>query len=411
MTKLDEKRAELEAKQAALHGIFEEMGEDLDASKVTSIKGDSRVVAAEIRRLNDELSAIGAEVEELQAVAKAGDNVKKIGEFLHAPASAMVHPSGGAGKADVPVKSLGELFVESPEIKAYKGGGQSEVAQLDIELKTLFQTGAGWAPETTRTGRVVEYATRPVQVLDIIPQGTTGQAAVVYMEETTFTNTAAEVAEGITSADSVLALTERSSTVRKIASWIPVTDEQLEDVAQVQGYINNRLTFMLRQRLDGQVLIGDGVAPNLMGLCNIVGVQSQALGADPVPDAVYKAMTLVRVTGRAQPGAVVMHPNDWQGVRLLRTADGIYIWGSPSEAGPERIWGLPVVQSDGITENTGLVGDFANCCELAARRGIEIQVSNSHDTYFILGKQAIRADVRVAFPIYRPTAFCKVTGI
>jgi len=410
MTKLDEKRAELEAKQAALHAIFEEMGEDLDASKVTSIKGDSRAIAAEIKRLNDELSAIGAEVEELQAVAKAGDNVKRIGEYLNAPASAMVHPSAGAGKADVPFKSLGELCVESPALKDYKGG-EGPKAELDVELKTLFQTTAGWLPETTRTGRMVEYATRPIQVLDIIPQGATSQAAVVYMEETTFTNAAAEVAEGITSADSALALTERSSNVRKIATWLPVTDEQLEDVPQVQGYINNRLTFMLRQRLDSQVLVGNGAAPNLMGLCNVVGVQSQALGADPVPDAIYKAMVLVRVTGRALPNAVVLHPNDWQGVRLLRTADGIYIWGSPADAGPARIWGLPVVETDAITENTGLVGDFANHCELAARRGVEIQVTNAHSDYFILGKQAIRADLRVAFPIYRPTAFCKITGI
>ena len=411
MTKLDEKRAELEAKQKALHDIFEEMGEDLDASKVTLIKGDSRAIAAEIKKLNDELSAIGQEVDDLQAVAKAGDNIKKIGDYLNAPASAMVHPSAGAGKADVPFKSLGELCVESLALKDYKGGGVGPVAELDVELKTLFQTTAGWLPETTRTGRMVEYATRPIQVLDIIPQGTTSQAAVVYMEETTFTNAAAEVAEGITSADSALATTEQSSAVRKIATWLPVTDEQLEDVPQVQGYINNRLTFMLRQRLDSQVLVGNGAAPNLMGLCNVVGVQSQALGADPVPDAIYKAMVLVRVTGRALPNAVVLHPNDWQGVRLLRTADGIYIWGSPADAGPARIWGLPVVETDAITENTGLVGDFANHCELAARRGVEIQVTNAHNDYFILGKQAIRADLRVAFPIYRPTAFCKITGI
>ena len=128
-------------------------------------------------------------------------------------------------------------------------------------------------------------------------------------------------------------------------------------------------------------------------------------------DAVYKAMTAIRVTGGAEPNAVVMHPNDWQGVRLLRTADGVYIWGSPSEAGIERIWGLPVIQTAQETENTALVGSFAQYCELVMKGGVDFQITNSHSTYFISGKQAIRADFRCAFPIYRPTAFCKVTGI
>jgi HK97 family phage major capsid protein len=110
------------------------------------------------------------------------------------------------------------------------------------------------------------------------------------------------------------------------------------------------------------------------------------------------------------PNAVVMHPMDWQDVRLLRTADGIYIWGSPSEAGPARIWGLPVAQSDGLTQNTGLVLD-TSFTELATRRGIDVQVSNSHADYFINGKQAVRADMRVALVVYRPTAICTVTGI
>ena len=45
------------------------------------------------------------------------------------------------------------------------------------------------------------------------------------------------------------------------------------------------------------------------------------------------------------------------------------------------------------------------------RSGIEVKVSDSHDDYFVKGKQAIRADLRAALCVYRDAAFCEVTGI
>ena len=164
--------------------------------------------------------------------------------------------------------------------------------------------------------------------------------------------------------------------------------------------------------MDSEVLVGDGVAPNLIGILDNgnTTLQTQAKGSEPGPEAVYKAMVKVRVTGRAFPNAFVVHPNDWRDVRLLRTADGIYIWGAPSEAGPELIWGIRVVQSDALTEGTGLVGDFANFCALYERRGVEIQVGYV-STQFIEGERTIRAGLRVAFPIYRGSAYCSVTSI
>lgn len=402
---LKEAEDHLAAKQKELADIFTEAGEDMNMDNIKSIDGDSQAKVDHIRKLNEELDDLGQKRDGLQVVAKAADRAKNNPDQRESGAGQDLK---GGRPADR--KSVGELFTESMAYKN-KQGSMGPEAHLDVDLKTLFETGAGWAPETTRTGVVIPDAQRPIQVTDLIPQTTTGQAAVVYMEETTFTNNAAEIAEGGAYGESALALTEKSSSVRKIGTFLPVTDEQLEDEQQARGYINNRLPFMVRQRLDSQILVGNGTAPNLEGFLNTTGIQTQAKGTDPVPDAIYKGMTKVRVTGRAMPGAVIFHPNDWQGVRLLRTSDGIYIWGSPSDAGPARIWGLPVAESDAITENTALVGDYSNFSELAVRRGMDVQVSNSHSDYFVKGKQAVRADMRVALVVYRPTAYCTVTGL
>ena len=403
---LNEAEGRLKAKQDELGAIFAEAGPDLDLSKVKGISGanDTKSVAEHIRNLNTEVGEIAKEAEDLRAVQKAAEESVRAAERGEGGTEAGDGTKGDRGREEF--KSFGEHFTGSDAFKV-----KGKQVELDVDLKTLMTTSAGFAPEVTRTGKVVDYATRPVRVLDLIPTTTTSQSAIQYMEETTFTNAAAEALEGGTYAESALALTERTSNVRKIATFLPVTDEQLEDEQQARGYINNRLPFMVRQRLDSQVLVGDGSAPTLRGILNVAGIQTQAKGADPVPDAVYKAITLVRTVGFAIPDAYVTNPTDWQDVRLLRTADGIYIWGNPSDAGPERIWGLQVVQSEAETLNTGLVGDFGNYSELAIRRGVEVQVSNSHGTYFIEGKQALRADMRAAFVVYRPAAFCTVTGI
>ncbi len=416
MGKLKEKRAELEAKQDKVHQIFAAAGEGLDSTEaaVLTLTGDpdSKGATEHLQQLNAELSDLGIEVERLTALEKQRDDIDGAIEARTRPAD----PPPLPGAPDQPAKTLGEIIVASPifqsHVKARAPVGMSVMEGFGLrELKTTFTTAAGWAPQSIRVpGLMIPEAVRPIQVLDIIPPGVTGQAAVVYMEETTATFAAAERAEAAAYAEATFALTQQSSTVRSIGASVPVTDEQLADVAGVQSYLSQRLGFGVRQRLDAEILTGDGTGVNLTGILNTGSIQTQAKGSDPVPDAVYKAITKVRVTGRAFPNAVVFHPNDWQAVRLLRTGDGIYIWGSPSEAGPERIWGLQVVQSDAETENTALVGDFATFCQLYERTGLEVAVGFVDDD-FLNGMRTIRAGLRAAFVVYRPEAFATVTGI
>jgi HK97 family phage major capsid protein len=406
---LKEAQEKLEAKRKELGTIFAEAGPEVDFDKVKSISGNPFEKAAVVRKLNDELTDLGKEYDNLKGVQRAADNVKTAGAGEGAAeAGDGARRDGYSGKPSR--KTFGEAFTASDAYKL-KSGRTGPESTLDIDVKTLMTTVAGWDPEEVRNGKVVPFATRPIQVADLFPQTETTQSAIQYMEETTYTNAAAEIAEAGTFPEAALALTEQTVLVRKIAVFLPVTDEQLEDEPQVRGYIDNRLPFMIRQRLDSQLLVGNGTAPNLRGLLNISGIQTQAKGADPTPDAIYKAIVKVETTGQAMANGVVMNPSNWQDIRLLRTADGIYIWGNPSDAGPERIWGLQVVRAQAETAGTAIVGDFQNFSELSIRRGIDVQVSNSHSTFFVEGKQAIRADMRAALVVYRPAAFCTVTGL
>ena len=409
---------------------FEEANTEIDGKAVhdfTRVKvyGDglsTHAVAEKVKADVKEMDKLGEEIETMTAAAGAYDRLSK-------PADQMIHPALEATKdapKPQPYKSLGQKLMEikglkedPTSLKRILERGAVEIPGVSLnefkaqfqEIKTLFETSAGWSPESVRFPQIVPAVTRPIQLLDIMPTGTIGQAAAKYMEETTRTHAAAEKAEGAAYAESEFVLTERTQTVEKITDSIPVTDEQLEDVAMAQSYLEERIRFGIRQRLDNQVMKGNGATPNLEGILNVSGIQTQAKGSDPVPDAFFKAMTKLMVIGRVNATHHVMHPNDWQAIRLLRTADGIYIWGNPSEAGPERLWGLPVVKSDVMTENTGLSGSFEGAwIQLLERRGVVLEVGFT-GSQFTQGKQTIRASMRVVLVTYRPVAFCTVTGI
>lgn len=410
--------AQLEAmrleKATELNNIFEaNVAVAADGSKTYDLTVDQ---LTDVQARNKELNEIGVAKDAQAAIEKMAIDTKSIYTDLSAPRRPAFSTGQSSDDRLVSQKSLAAQFVESKQFRAFLGNKQNEsdVFEAEIGLKTLMTTTGAWVPETTRTGLVVPFVTRPVQVTDIIPTITTTQNAYVYMEETTFTNAAAETAEGAAKPEAALALTERTSPVRKIAVWIPVTDEQLEDVPGIQSYIESRLSFMVQQRLDRQILIGDGAAPNLRGIVNVVGIQTQAKGVDATPDAIYKAMTKIRLTGAGNGGAtpshVILNPNDWQEIRLLTTAVGGYMWGPPMDTAPERIWGLPVVLAEGLTEGTGLVGDFRNYSLLVEKKQMTIKVGYQNDD-FIKNQRSIVAEIRVAFVITRPAAFCSVTGI
>jgi HK97 family phage major capsid protein len=393
----------------------------------------------EVNDRNDELTQLGKELDaarliddadkQNQARVRASSENKQDGSGSH-----IVHANGSGSAADMQgdgVKSLGQAFVESAFYLARKAADGDRISTklhgLNVELprasaKTAFMmandpaikatltTAAGFAPFVPRIPRVILSAQRRPVVSDLIPSDDTTASAIKYMEETTFTNNAAAVAEGATKPEAVLVFTERTVPMTKVAVSLPVTEEQLADVPQIRALIDNRLTLMLQLEEERELLNGSGAGSEMTGFYNKAGVLTQAKGADDRFTALYKMITKVRsTTGFADPTGTVMHPNDWQTLRTTQDTTGRFILGDPGQEGPERLWSLPLVPTIAATAGAPLLGDFQMFAHIDRREGIRFDVGYVNDQ-FIKNIQTILAEFRETLEIYRAAAFCIGSG-
>jgi HK97 family phage major capsid protein len=289
---------------------------------------------------------------------------------------------------------------------------------MQSEQKTVMSTGAGWAPESIRIPGSTLAAREERYVQDFIPIVPITSAAYVFMRQTTRSLAAAEVAESVqgtlaAAAEAQLAYTEITETLRKINHFIPVTKEQLRDVPGLESEIDAEMIAGIRERLSGQIIAGDGSAPNIEGFLDAgrTGLNTQAKGSDDVFTAIHAGITKNRVDGGASVDLIILHDNDWHSIRTIQTSDGVFIMGPPNAEIDKRLFGIDVLTTTDQTENTALMGDFARYARIPVIGSIEVTSSSEHASFFIQGVLAILAELRATLAVLREDAFTKVTGI
>lgn len=311
-------------------------------------------------------------------------------------------------------KTLSDLVTSSYQ---YKNRAQTRnlfsIDFDDFDLKTLLTTAGtpGYAPPNPRTDIALPYLIQPVNVTQIIPTVTTDKSEISWMEETTFTNNASMTGEGYSKPESTVDWDEKTTTVRKVATYVAATEEQVDDVPQFMQLIQNDLTRMIQAKQEDQILNGTGIGQEITGILQNASIQTQALTVNNA-DTVFAGITKIGWTGFGNASHVVLNPANWQTLRVLKGATNQdYVLGSPLIDVTPRLWGLPVVLSNRIASGTGLVGDFAMGATIFLKMGLKIDVSDSHSTYFVENKLAIRAELRFALQIKRPAFFVKLTGL
>lgn len=329
-------------------------------------------------------------------------------------------------------KSVAERAIESPDYKGLIDSGvlhsenrsfTATLATLDIEEAKALVTGlsdtSGGAFITNQRVGYVPQPRRAARIADLITVGQTNVDAIEYARQTTFTNVAVETAEATTIAhgtkpEATIAFEKVTETVKTIAHWIPATRRSLADAGQLRTLIESQLRYGLEFRLEDQIVNGNGSGENLTGILNTTNILTQAKGSLNPSDAIHKAITQIRLAF-LEPNGIAMHPTDWELVRLSRddggsiTGTGQYLYGPPSQAVDPTIWGLSVAVTPAVPDDTVLVGDFTKAV-LWMREGAQVLASDSHSDFFIKNLVALLAELRAAFGVLLPSAFCKVTS-
>ena len=410
-----------------LHEKLQKLLLDAKAVSDVAIGADRDFTADERQNIENLLSEAGtvkAQIKEKESDAALVKEIADMGaglEMIQTPSGQAVRKGKTIGEQFVGSKAYQEWYAAvAPNGQIPRGG---KVNSPPVQFKTLLtgdsSTSAGAFVETDYTGIYEPLGRQELTVRGLISLRQTGSDLVEFVRQTTRVAEAAVVPEanvtdyaGATGEvsgekpEGTLAFEQVTAAVKTIAVWIPATKQALSDAAQIRGIIDEELRADLEEELEDQIINGTGLGTDFTGILETAGILAQAWDTDILTTA-RRAITTARTTGRVRPTAWLLNPTDWETVDLVTAANGMYYFGGPQRMGVKTLWGLPVVESETITQGTGLLGDWKKAV-LWDREQASIQVSDSHSDFFIRNKVAFLAEMRAAFGVIRPSGFCEV---
>jgi Phage capsid family len=282
--------------------------------------------------------------------------------------------------------------------------------------KSLAQVTTDPGPPTdpSRTGiyrGIIPQLRYPLTVLDLIPTATMESGNFFYtVEGGDYSQGVGETPEGSIKPSSSTTLTDAQCVAVTIASYQRLKRQQLNDIAGLATTVNSRLTYSVLRRLQTQVLVGDGVGGNMLGIINTTGIASVPFTAgEPLTDLSLDGITDV-ILSEANPTGIVVHPTDWSSIlKAKATTSGVRLdsdgaFGTP----PRELWGLPCVVTPAMAQGTALVGDFTQGCTLHVREGVNLRMSDSDQDAFVRNEVVVLAEGRWGLATWRPSCFALV---
>ena len=371
-----------------------------------AIEGIEATLKSQAAKADGELVTLGkVSADTKTALENIGTQQRELADrLLQLEQKGVLQPGNGQAS-----DSWGQQLVKAQGYAAFAGG---HAPKLRIEVKNTLTGGdATVAPDRSRG--IVSGAFQPMSMERLIPSMPTSSNAVEFTRENVFTNEAAEASEGSAKAESSLTWTLVNMPVSTVAHWIKISRQLAADNAALAAYVDTRMRYGVNLKVETQLVVGNGTAPNISGVLDsgnftAHGYTNAALTAI---SSTFKKLILIRRMmadswNAGYPSdAILLNPADWATIELelLTTAAGQQLY-SVTEEGVARLFGVPVVQSVGMTADNVAVGNFSQAYTIYNREGVVVDMSESDSDNFTKNLITIRAERRLALATERPAA-------
>ena len=352
-------------------------------------------------KANEEITNSGKVSEETKnAMASIGESQREIADRMLA-----LEQAGLSNSELSAPSSMGSEFIKTDGFANFMSGNANKVS-VEVQNAALVGSDATVAPD--RKPGVIGGAFQPLTLEQFLNSMPTTSNAIEYTRESSFTNNAAEVAEGSASAESTPAFELKVMPISNVTHDTPITKQLAADNASLAAYINTRMAYGVNLKVEQQLAVGNGTAPNISGLLDAGNFTAHGYSAANLGATLPKHVLIRKMIGDAWAAGypvdgIVMNPVDFATLEieaLITSAGQSRV--SVNAMGQPTVFGVPVVQSIGITADTILVGAFGQSATVHNRQGVMIEMSDSHGSNFTSDIITIKASRRLALTAERP---------
>jgi len=371
----------------------------------------------DMTQLNQTLSSIGTQIADFKS--SSAEKQTEFGARLQDIEQKMVNISGRRSANDGATDSnvVTAQVVAADGITGFRAGMKS-TGQISCKVgvrAAITNPNKGVTGSTSyptgpqRDGAGIRGIPQPrLSLLDMLPVVPVTSATYEFVRLDGYINGAAyQKQEGDEKAEGSMPTKMERAEIATIATWIPASLQVLQDNEQLQGQIDTLMSVGVRQKLEAELINGEG------GPGEILGFKKQATAAGITTgkpaDRIGSALTDLKADGW-NPNVIVMNPRDWFAIESERAegGDGQYVIGTPRDPAPPSLWGTPVVVTNGMPQGEALILD-TTVAALLDRQEVTVEASRHDGDNFKRNLVTILAELRAGLAVFAPTATRLVT--